>query len=741
MVEDNTPTVTRRRREPASHLRLRLETAKRLRLLGEKAKVRKQKRKDETAMEVTVKDIHNGKLSSPANASVGVKTRIPRVKKNALRTPDKPSAKFRKRQMNKTWLPTHIYHSKRAIMTAPKEPLWRFAIPLTPTMKGYRPTHKASTTQGAVAWDMSYMSTVGLEGVERSLQNLLEALAVGAGSTSASTWEKQGHRWLKGSRVWSGWLHKRGKFPAKPISPVTIIWCPQAPAPETNDAEGTSPAATKQTKRKIFMRVHPSTFLQVWDEVLRLSKVQKPAVTVEDLRFEIGSIELVGPQSTEALVAILQESTSNDSSIDGSRRPASIWSQLAPTTNPASLPLNAILAFETSDPRLHFPSRAMKGLHDPSAHSKLLQYCAEWPLDDTQCSIALFDRAARLAAARGMRSQKSIGRRKAMAKPGSYPQPLPTDPQIPVLAYVTRGDGGSQATWNVLLPWKCVGALWRSLMFYPLSTGGQVRLGGLREKRQIAFEAGLPWFPGDYPGTEAGSDWEEEQRKKRKIEWEKKPKGKRVQWESVPIRKGRKGEVGIGWACDWEHLFFDVQLPPSHIPRSVASEMLRSQAEGVEGADGLVVVKITLLTKDVPQTCARLYSLPTTDDKLRKQWLEQVPSPGLRKRPTVAKPPRAPPNAPTHIQNKHLAASLLDPMPPNPGNASYPEVPGEEDLFGFVTTGNFNLAEGKGIGIGSIRLSKAIRSLMLVEAPNPKRLCIVRDAGQSIGRLAKWEHV
>lgn len=69
--------------------------------------------------------------------------------------------------------------------------------------------------------------------------------------------------------------------------------------------------------------------------------------------------------------------------------------------------------------------------------------------------------------------------------------------------------------------------------------------------------------------------------------------------------------------------------------------------------------------------------------------------------------------------------------------AAAPPLPDEDDVIGFVTTGGFNLAEGQGTGIGSIALSKVMPS-------KPKRggrraePCIVRGAGERVGRLGRW---
>jgi ribonuclease P/MRP protein subunit POP1 len=129
-----------------------------------------------------------------------------------------------------------------------------------------------------------------------------------------------------------------------------------------------------------------------------------------------------------------------------------------------------------------------------------------------------------------------------------------------------------------------------------------------------------------------------------------------------------------------------------------------------------------MVSRGVPQSRARVYRLPTNNADLKQKWLS------------------------LHSRDKKKAAKA--------GDAAYPSVPDEVDLIGFITTGNFNLSEGKAIGIGSLLLSKV---LMLEEdteegaeqvvrnkvshssaADAHQNMCIVRDAGESIGRLARW---
>lgn len=818
MKEDNTPTVAARRRKPTPHMRLRLETAKKLQKLHARQKKRRAKAKGRQPNDGTDPE----KATAP-------EPQVRRLKKNALSKPDQPAPKFRKRQKHKCWLPTHVYHAKRAHMTEPKHPLWRFALALSPTEKTFRKTHRASSLRGCVAWDTSYISTIGLEGVEASLLGLLRGIGVGEDVLSGNKWSK----WRRGTRSWQGWVRDRDGE-KKWIAQVDIIWCIQEDSSPANEYP-TLPKQPKQPKQRCFLRVHPSAFLQLWAEILKVAKMQRPSVMVEDLRFEMGSIEVIGPGSTEALIAALQPSTKvgQDSTDDIS---AKVWSSLGLVTNPSCLPARAILAFNVSDPRLHYPPRKISQPALHAANDELLQTLAAWPPDTAHNPPAIFDRTARLTASRLLPSQKAINRRKGDAMPAEYPTPAPNDPQIPVLLFASRSPtSGAQGSWTLLLPWRCVLPVWYHIMHYPLSTGGNPRFGGLEESRQLAFEQEIPWYPGDFPGTQAGWEWEKRERAKRKADWEKRPKGKRVSWESVDLGKGRTGELGTGWACDWEYLFNPTvatkaadgsqatttdssvkdqesskpqepaietpsttaaTLPPSihHIPFSYAATLLKSSNTLPQNSQALTTIHITLLSRGNPTTCACIYRLPTTSPHLRAQWLALASSilhppkkqtrnssPNLDRRTILASLPR---NESHPLRTQQTALSLLHPSSTckvdgleageiiQPGNPGYPSVPDKDDLIGFVTTGNFDLGQGKASAIGSVAVAKVVyqqQHYVSAEAEamvdnsskeagtdedarrrsgelekrlgkrTVERLCIVRDAGSGVGRLGRWE--
>jgi ribonuclease P/MRP protein subunit POP1 len=283
-------------------------------------------------------------------------------------------------------------------------------------------------------------------------------------------------------------------------------------------------------------------------------------------------------------------------------------------------------------------------------------------------------------------------------------------------------------------------------MYTPLSTGQQPKFGGLDEQRQIALERGEHWFPADYPGTKAGWNWEVEESRKRKADWEKRPKAKRASWEAVDLGNGKKGEVGEGWACDWrilhektsEKTTSSTEPPTSTIPTGLTQLPPSTSCATSNAATTLLPVRIDLITRGLPTPCARIYRLPTTSPKLRAAWLALHPSnqSTTRSQRKKAAPPASAKNSKdieAHVRQQRLAASLL--APPTAGAENYPACPGEEDLIGFVTSGNYDLGAGKGMGVGCVVLGK----VDLEANGEEERLCIVRSAGVGMARLGRWE--
>ncbi|KAG9258662.1 ribonucleases P/MRP protein subunit POP1-domain-containing protein [Emericellopsis atlantica] len=783
-AEDNTPLVTARRRKPTTTTaRIRMETAKKLRTLAFRKKTFREKRaRAAGARAETLPD----KAKQPQRA------RRPKIRRNALNEPPRPRGRFRKRQKNKIWLPTHMWHAKRARMMSPKEPLWRFAMPLRPNEKIYRPTHRMQGDRGAVVWDMSYMSTIGLYGHPAGMERVLKRIGV----THDSCWNDKGKKWRAGTRSWSGMLSRETKQGRRQSCPATIFW---NPAP----ADRVAVEDLKKDRRQVFLRVHPASFSELFNELLRWCKSETPQLYIEDLRFEIGSIELTGPASTEVLHSVL---TPYPVAGEPKSKHAELFASLKGLTNPAALPQNVILGFSIQDPRLRYPPRKQSPAQGEAADMKLLETVSGWPAETALKPYALLDREARHEASQ-LPTQGLVNRRRSKITPGSFLKPSPIDPAIPIVLLASRSGSSTQAQgkWTLLAPWKCIQPIWYSIVHCPLSTGGNPRFAGLEQTRQVAFERGLPWFPADFPTTDAGVAWELDQRAVRTLKWSRRPKSKRTEWSTVDLGAGRKGELGDGLACDFEYLFglprpddaetqstegaMDVEQGQVSQTTATSSSALSALhhvsrkaflglARAGEGTalsiplNALLTVRIRLVTRGTVGPCARIYRLPATPPPvpvasdaevpatippsastsfpsalphdLRAQWLAKLPDSTAAGAKDTTRQPRA---TTPESRRQRIVRELTSKPTPWPSTKSnlrdiggqHPLCPSSNDLIGFVTTGEFCLSDGRGSAIGSIAVDMVLGGFRADETEG--RLCIVRSAGENVGWLARWEAV
>lgn len=77
----------------------------------------------------------------------------------------------------------------------------------------------------------------------------------------------------------------------------------------------------------------------------------------------------------------------------------------------------------------------------------------------------------------------------------------------------------------------------------------------------------------------------------------------------------------------------------------------------------------------------------------------------------------------------------------------HPPCPDHHDLIGFITSGGYNLAEGQGTAIGGSWIQRLLQGwkveedqdVTVREKERRKRLCIVRNVGESVGRLGTWD--
>lgn len=135
-----------------------------------------------------------------------------------------------------------------------------------------------------------------------------------------------------------------------------------------------------------------------------------------------------------------------------------------------------------------------------------------------------------------MHSQKNL-------VPGTPLKPERQDDRVPILLIrrtLEAPDAESQSIsgYTFLFPAGWSMAFWSSLVY----TG--TRVGGQRERQTQAYEAGVPYFPRDFPSSLAYEKYADEREIEERKTWTRKPPAKRVNYQKLGVRSP--------WRADWE---------------------------------------------------------------------------------------------------------------------------------------------------------------------------------------------
>jgi ribonuclease P/MRP protein subunit POP1 len=271
----------------------------------------------------------------------------------------------------------------------------------------------------------------------------------------------------------------------------------------------------------------------------------------------------------------------------------------------------------------------------------------------------------------------------------------------------------------------------------------QARFGGVTEYAQIAFEKRGMAFPLDWPGTRAGEGEGGRIAVGARGEWERRPVGKRESWERVV--KG--GEIGDPFSCDWDLLFKEKGEQTVDAEKNVGEETrgieaIRAQAKaamqpkpkGPGPPPDHAATHFFLspnYAKRLLTPTSPIQAPPTLDRALLPIRLHFLQKGNVVHRARIY---RLPTN-PIALEKWTAQAKLHDKV----SKGEYPDCPGEEDLLGFVTTGNVSLAEGRGRAVGALAWERVAGEEERWLGRDERRWCIVRDVGQDIGRVARWE--
>ncbi|XP_042503361.1 ribonucleases P/MRP protein subunit POP1 isoform X1 [Macadamia integrifolia] len=434
-------------------------------------------------------------------------------------------------------LRTHLWHAKRFAMTK----LWGFHLPLG--LQGRGRGSRALLKRfkhGALLHDASYYSAVQLEGPEDSLLSILRMALVPSPSLLR---EEVSHSVLSGVSYGRAMLHHIGVLNSQLVAPVTYMWRPlsrqRLDIAEDLTSNGDSKSQNgpcKSSFRQLWIWIHAAAFVEGYDALKfacqKLMDETGNSVSCFSREGQMGKLEVMGSKAMQVLLKTLHPTT-GISETDLSLRKclaleAVTDSQLQKNfilEHGEHLPPHAILSLNVHDPR-DLPMKRTEHVSEVTGsfqddvskdESKQLAASTEFSnnkeilsslwLKPEENSCFLSDSKDLWEAGNGMNHplEDSIlcmekhNQRLAFFNLDYTPSEIGTSEKM---GQSSRSCSilllkDSCIGWSIILPLSWVKAFW-----VPLVSHGP-RGVGLREKRWIACDVGLPSFPYDFPECKA----------------------------------------------------------------------------------------------------------------------------------------------------------------------------------------------------------------------------------------------
>ncbi|CAG8467455.1 6049_t:CDS:10 [Ambispora leptoticha] len=454
------------------------------------------------------------RLREKAKEEMGTSIKISRRRK---RRPGSLIDKYTHRQVKIRWLETHIWHAKRMKMIES----WGYKLAEHPSEKSIKSSYRASSHLTIIN-DVSYFGFIKLMGEQTHLIKLFNSV------TDPTLPSIGSEKYLKGKRQCSTYLYYFSKYPTHLVSPMNLIWQPRK---EINDIS-----------RNILVWIHPSAFdeaICVFNEAIKYLELEKEII-LKNLQTELLMFEITGPRSTALLQSVLdldEENTRTSQSEESNQ----VWKALQDLRTSASLPHGVVLGLKIIDPRLSFPKKVppRTNIISEASQQNLQEILNHWP--DNVATSELWDDEKRKLLKENKISDGDLNKRRNQNLiPGQKLLPLAEDARVPIIL-IQRGAQISQMQqqqqrqypseytcgWNIILPAGWGMALWKSFIF----VGAWV--GGLRERHNFHFEAGLSYFPCDYPGTKSYDEYSLQEKTKAEDAYNKHPPAKRPNYQKL----------------------------------------------------------------------------------------------------------------------------------------------------------------------------------------------------------------
>lgn len=647
---------------------------------------------------------------------------------NELALPPRNRIKFLKRQRFFAWIPSHIWNAKRSHMIK----RWGYQIPWSPTQKCFRLTHRlggnVASSDGALALDTSFYGTMIVKDSlkkDENGSNLKEIISTLSGSRSVTKKFRDSKNWFE------GYVYDIENDCSTILGPVDLLWI---------------------DVHTVMIRLHPAIYPTVFFAILRK---YGDRISLSDCRYSLGSITVKGAKSLNALASIMRTHSKSES-----------FSQLKMASTIADtsvLPLKAMFAFECIDPRhLSAPRPLNTSSSDTPTVDDIINLQNNFPSKEISSIVhkltnskerenSYFNQSTLKQLA--TRRQRLMSTDPVNQTKNMIPYNSKTDPSIPL--FIVKRQKSDD--WVVILPWFWVLPFW-----YQLNRVTRVYHMGLRQMQQLSYENNKLFFPDDFPFTLVGQKENSiYKRDTKKLKWDKKAPGKRVSFDKIldihkDVLPSFQGEIGDYFSCDWKllqilrnglkYLTRDGKTL-GHCNENKTTQFDSYGARDIQVLNDLFEYYKDIVNKDT-YDITQDFSLPieltvnTRAEPREIDWEKSAQS-SINETPLQVTAisctcvGKGHPTDNSRIYQipledadywKKVSAGLYRSDGRKDNETKHP-LPNIHDLVGFITTGAYHLAEGKGVAQGFIDAEVARK--------RTSRHLLIRNVGTNTYRLVE----
>ncbi|XP_076634483.1 POP1 ribonuclease P/MRP subunit isoform X1 [Colletes latitarsis] len=447
----------------------------------------------------------------------GLPPKIKRPSRRYRRRPRNLLSEYNRRQRNKVWLETHIWHAKRFHMVEK----WGYRIASHANDKCFKANYRAVANHCLIQ-DISYYTSVEINGPEAILIETLKDHCNPFELTFAAK------IFISGTREGTLMFFKKNSYPRFPIGHIHFLWRP-----------------SHSDLRTIWIWVHPSFLDDFVAEITSSFKFKSDDVistttsnqTIKSYSYvnernckmcihknALNRFRFYGPLSINVLTNALRLpnfdekfcSKTNDTNVTGFEEnqmeceeeiqdsdkswhivyynnqenieslklQKQLWQTLKTLQSPSQLPPNIVLGFTVLDPRFHLPEKRVKPLRN-------VQTVKVMPVPPSKAnSSPIWEQEIRQKITKACVTTSAINKlRSECLVPGIdndkyFNEGIMT--KIPILLIQTPGIGntGLSSAIDLILPAGWAMPFWLAFIFRC------VRVGALRESKSIAFEYG-----------------------------------------------------------------------------------------------------------------------------------------------------------------------------------------------------------------------------------------------------------